>query len=35
MTDLLMIGLIVVMTLMMAGLASWATKVISEGGDQR
>ncbi|MBW4840398.1 MAG: signal peptide protein [Paenibacillaceae bacterium] len=35
MTDILMIGLIIVMACMMAGLASWASKVISEGGDQR
>lgn len=34
MMDIFMIGLIIVMACMMTGLATWASKAISEGGDQ-
>lgn len=35
MTDIYMLGILILLTLMMIGLVSWASKAISEGSGER
>ncbi|MCH1640078.1 signal peptide protein [Paenibacillus timonensis] len=35
MTDIYMLGILILMTLMMVGLVSWASKATSEGSEMR
>nr|WP_178025465.1 hypothetical protein [uncultured Paenibacillus sp.] len=35
MTDIYMLGILILLTLMMVGLVAWASKAISEGSEMR